>query len=506
MKKVFVFLALASAMISAKADMAGNGYYRVQNYGSSRWANLVDNMASVDFFAGTADLHSLQLTNNTEAILSDPGSIVLITNVSGNQYDVASQGTSLGELVNRPINIRQTGTAPNGQALYFVYGTYKGATKYIGDASITDKELGTASLNVSVENNKKWFITPVSASTANYFGVRPTVKANEGLFTTTFASFAFKPYSQNVKVFYAGRVGYGMVEMVEVQGAVPPGSPVIIKCAGEQTSDNKMDLTYLQDALPNNSLTGVYFDYTGDLNTNRVPYDPTTMRILGTCSDGSLGFVTSSDLQYIPGNTAYLKVPAGSLPELKCVTPEEYNANLPQAPEGFYFGEYYELLPQGDDTYSGSFSLPQSDEGPSDLKLRFYTGEDDYFIGAYSNNKNDVVIEYLQNQTLPFEYNSPYFWVLKDWNGGDLSVTINLQYQFVKFYSASAGIDTFTQGKTGIVFDGSVIYSKGASLIEVYDTAGKVVAKINGEILNIETLGKGIYIVKADSLTRKISI
>lgn len=507
MKKIFVVLALA-ASVSAYANLIGNGYYRVQNYGTSRWANLVDNQASVDFFAGTADLHSLQLNKDTEEILSDPGSIVLITNVSGNQYDVAAQGVSLSELVDRSINIRQNGSASNGEGLYYLYGTYKGATKYIGDASITDNQYGTASLNVSIEDNNKWFIMPISAASDNYFGVKPTIKSNEGLFTTTFASFAYQPYSSDVKIYYVGRVGYGMVELIEVNGAVPPGSAVVIKCAGENTSDNRMELVQLQDALPNNALIGVYFDFLNKSTSNQVVYDSETMRVLGVLEDGSLGFVTSDDLQTIPSNSTYIKVPAGSLPSLKCVTTAEYDANMPQAPEGFYFGEdeYYEILPQGSDTYSGTFDLPKPENGPADLKIRFNTASDDFFIGAYSDNKEDVVLEYSQDEVLPFEYNSPYYWILPNWNGGDIKVTINLLYQYVSFYSKNAGIKYIHAGKKGIVFDGTSIYCKGASEIEIYDTTGKMVEKTHGESLDVTSLQKGVYLVKADGETLKIAL
>lgn len=510
MKKIVLVIALIATGLTSFANLTGNGYYRVKNYGSSRWANLIDNHSSIDYFAGSADLHSLELNKDTEAILSDPGSIVLITNVGSNQYDVAAQGTSLNDLVNHPINIRANGKAPEGSDLYMLYGVYKGVTKWIGDGNITNNNIGKASINVSLEDNRKWYIIPVSASSDNYFGVKPNVKtSNNELYTTTFTSFAFKPYSANVKAYYVGRVGYGMVELIEVTDAVPAASPVIIKCAGENVADNKMELMQNQEALPNNALTGVYFDFQNELYTNQVPYDPNTMRVLGLTQDGSLGFIKATDLQVIPGNSAYLKVTNDTYPELKCVSTAEYDANLPKAPEGFYFGndEYYELYPQGGDNYTGSFNLPKPEDGqPSDLKLRFMMGNTDNYIGAYKAGNKDVVLNYETSQTLPFDYNSPYYWILPDWFGGDLSVTINLENQYIKFYSVVAGIDNVFVGNQNIIFDGSKLYYPGNEIINVYDTSGKLIVKSNSDSLDISHLQKGIYIVKAGNETLKIAL
>lgn len=43
------------------------------------------------------------------------------------------------------------------------------------------------------------------------------------------------------------------------------------------------------------------------------------MRVLGRCSDGSLGFIKASGLDYIPANTAYITVPESYPAEIKCV-------------------------------------------------------------------------------------------------------------------------------------------------------------------------------------------
>lgn len=506
MNKLFIALILATGIVfTGYSNLNGSGYYRVKNFGSARWANLVDNKSQVDFFAGTADLHSLQLNNNTEEILSDPGSVVYINELSGNQYDVAAQGVSLENLVNNTITIRENGTGEDGQKTYMIYGVYKGTTKYLGDSNIIlSKQFGTANLNVANPNFNKWYIIPLDETSNNYFAAKPSINVGGNLYTTLFTSFAYKPYSKGVKAYYIARTGYGMAEMVEITGAVPPGSPVVIQCASENISDNRMQVVELQDVLPSNSLTGVYFNYVASSKyANQVRYDPNTMRILGVCSDGSLGFITS-DMDYIPANTAYLKVPADSAPELKCVSPQEYEANLPEAPESFYLDDSFILLPQGEDIYTGTFDIPANSDY-SDKNIRFYTSNTSNanYIGPFLTSGNNVSLQTTGNNTLPFSYNSPYYWVLPKWQGGTLQVTINLLYQNVKFSTNMSAVDSIVADDSNLTYDGKYVYYNGTAEIKIYNTAGQLVASSNN-YLDMTNLAPGVYVAVANGNSIKI--
>lgn len=501
----FIFLAFA-----AFATINGNGFYRVQNYGSQRWGSLIDDYGTADLVAGTADLHALQLNKDFQEILSDPGSIVYLTNVSGYRYNVAAQGTSLESLIDHEIFIRSNGTAPNGQSLYRIYGTYKNVTKYIMDGQFIDsRQYGTATINdANAPTFRQWLFLPVDVNTDNFFGTVPTLTINNNYYTTLFTSFGYKPVSGAVKAYYIGRVGFGMAEMIEISGAVPPGSPVIIKCAGTTPADNKLNLTGAQDALPNNALRGVYFNYSGDTHVNHTKYDPSTMRILGKCSDGSLGFITSN-IDYIPANTAYLLVPAGSSPEFKCVSTAEYDANTPEAPEGFYSDETIILYPNDAYTYSGSWNFPafSADQKKS---FRFFTTEasantPNSVIGVYNSYGKDYVLNLTKNENLPFSYGSQYSWVLTNWPGGDLNITLNLQYQYIQFYSRSAGIDTvIANDSSSINFIGQSIYAEEGALIEVFNLAGRKIDSSYSGKVDLTGWPKGIYIAKSGNRSLKI--
>lgn len=336
MKKLFLTIAIAATTLSMWADLKGNGYYRVQNYGSQRWAFLQDNKGAVDNVAGTADVHSLGLTLDYASIITDPASIVYITDKGNSSYDIAAQGTSLQTLMGYTVNIKQDGNDPEGNALYRIYGVKSGVIKYMCDLKTIEGTFGDAGLAsagdvlvTAYKKNAQWVITPVAEDSENYFATIPTINAGDKGYSMLYTSFPYSLASEGMKAYYIARTYNGMAEMVELSGEIPGGLPVIIQCAGSQADQNKMNVLSPNSAsIPKNALTGVYFDFLMGSLENQVKYDPATMRVLGTCADGSLGFITASGLATIPSNSAYLKVPAGSPAEFKCVDQETFTAGV----------------------------------------------------------------------------------------------------------------------------------------------------------------------------------
>lgn len=507
MKKIYFILLLLGLVSPGYANLTGPGYYRVQNFGSSRWASLVDDKGDVDFVAGSADLHALSLTKDTEYILSDPGSIVYISNVSGNQYDIAAQGTSLGALINHAVNIGADGASGN-QTLYRFYGSYSGVTRFIADGNIVTSDVkGYATINETANPNfMKWEILPVEVTSDNYFGAVPSVNVGGNLYTTLFTSFPYKPYSEGVKAYYIGRVGFGMAEMIEITQDIPTASPVIIQCAGLKVSDNKLQLVSSEEALPNNSLSGAYFNYRYNNTSNQIVYDPQTMRILGTCSDGSLGFITS-DIGTIPANTAYLQVPPGSSPEFKCVSSSTYEENIPLAPEMFYYGNSFQILPQDEYNYVGTINISAPESTNKNVAIQFYTyaaASEQHTVGPDSSNGQNVTLNLSQNPNVPFKYNSNGSWILPNWEGGEITVTINILYQYVSFYSKNAAIESI-YSDNGLYYSNNTVYNLNASGIKVMNLNGQIMLSTSGNSLDISSLPKGVYVAVSNGKTIKIA-
>lgn len=330
---------MAVAMnVSVYAQLSGDGYYRVKNHLTSRYITINDNTGSVDFIKRMVDFGALQSVPHFENIVSNPGSIVYIHKVSAGQYSLASQGTNTVEITSRTLSL-MLGNYPN---TYRAFGSESGVTLYLDDeydwTDPTYENIGN--LNSSTSEARDWYILPVKADEEErYFGVKPDVEYDGGFYTTLYAYFPYNFHSTGMKAMKVTKVVNGFAIYQEVDGTVPIGSAVIIKCSSSNYANNRLNIVDQQvGALQENLLKGVYFCYHRTGHINRVAYDPSTMRVLGKTSDGKLGFVkvsTTSEylshnggMAYLPANKAYLQVSADTPAELELVTEEEYNERI----------------------------------------------------------------------------------------------------------------------------------------------------------------------------------
>jgi hypothetical protein len=109
------------------------------------------------------------------------------------------------------------------------------------------------------------------------------------------------------------RDGYALIH--DFAYTIPGVTPVIVECKSDVATDNKVNLAISTVTASGNKLKGVFFCNDVEAYTehrNVTAYNPNTMRVLGRAPDGRLAFVKSSSLVYIPANTCYLPVPAGS--------------------------------------------------------------------------------------------------------------------------------------------------------------------------------------------------
>jgi len=326
MKKSIILSVALCIAFTAAADYTGPGYYRLQNYKSKRWASMIDDKGSIDVTGNKADLQAIQLQKNFDEVCCDAASIVYIYGV-GNQYNIEAQGTGIYKIIGHYLNIKDAGS-DNGQKLYYATGTYEGFEKYVGDPELMPKDITSASTNADGDY-RKWYIHPLDHEGENFFGIRPTVTVGSKRYATLFGDFTFKAHSEGVKIYAIKQVGAGMALMEEITGPVAKSTPVIIECTTENPSDNRLEIGVDGTKVDGNILSGAYYCSTEKSNhLNYTQYDPKTMRVLGVCSDGSLGFITPTDLKYIPANTSYLKVEEGTPAELKCVDREAFIAGV----------------------------------------------------------------------------------------------------------------------------------------------------------------------------------
>ena len=323
-KYIFALFSLLFA-ISSFAQLNGNGYYRVKNVASERYITVIDNRGSINVGTTSADLGAVRLYKGFDNVVSNPASILYVEETASG-YKFYAQGTDTYQIIGYYLKLRKL--ADNK---YMAYQSASGLTMYLGDpekSNVVDGPLGT---NAKGDYNK-WYILPVDDSSDNYFGFTPEVKCGGNYYASFYASFPFSKVSKDLKFYYVNMVSNGMAVYKELSGeSVPASTPIIVKCSSDKPSANKVDIVANKASVPSdNLLGGVYFcNESNDNHRNVVAYDPHTMRVLGVMSTGELGYV-KANIDYLPANRSYLKVPAGSPDEIKLVSYDEYVASIPK--------------------------------------------------------------------------------------------------------------------------------------------------------------------------------
>lgn len=324
MKKIICSLLTFFAVLPAMAQIDGNGYYRVRNFTTERYIVVVDNKSKgVDKVTTTADLLALNTIRSWDKIASNPASVLYIEKVADNEYNVKAQGCDAHAIMGFYLRLSQLNGYPS---IYKAYQTESGVTAYLSD-EIGDWDV--AYLNTNEKRAQNWVVTPISKESENYFGIKPTVTAGGKHYAPFFASFPFKTAVEGMKMYYVSKIDYvnNIAVTKELTGEVVPASaPLIVECPSVETFDNKVDVVESALAAPSdNLLTGVYFDYAETTyHTNQVKYDPLTMRVLGVCADGKLGFVKQEGLTTIAANSHYLQVDGTCADELAVMDEKEY--------------------------------------------------------------------------------------------------------------------------------------------------------------------------------------
>lgn len=306
------------------AQYSGDGYYRLQNYMSERYAYVVNDKGKINIATSSADLSSVALYSDESKALGDPASVIYIKSVGDGKYNLIAQGTSLWDIMSHYLKIKD-----NGDGTYKAYAEQSGNVLYIGDAEQSDYYKGTLATNTR-QRWRDWYVKPINNGTTSYLGVNPDIEVNGKYYKSYYASFPFSILSSGVKAYYVTMVSekyaaYRQIESTKIAG----GTPIYFECSSNDQSQNRLQpLDETVSAISGNLMHGVYFDFlsAAEEKRNQVTYDAATMRVLGKMSDGSLGFITAKNIETISANTCYIKVPATADSEIKLLTEDEYIA------------------------------------------------------------------------------------------------------------------------------------------------------------------------------------
>lgn len=316
--KKFLLSLLLLLPLALYAQLNGSGFYRIQNYKTDRYFVMVDDTAWVVVTASTQDINTgaFRLVRPfEERVASNPATICYLTKHTNYQYNVSGQGMDLYARVKSYLEFRQQS---NGTYTIGGTGTSGGVsmTKYLRDTEDPDDVAYIYTVSSNLNNYCYWWVRPINDK--YYFGPKPTVKAiieGDSLYYLPFYASFSVVLNDHVKAYYVSEVKGSYAKITACTTFAPTTTPVILECKSETPADNKVTLSPATYTISDNKLKGVYFcnDVPAESKHRNVTvYNSSTMRVLGRADDGRLAFVKASDLKYIPANTCYLQVAAGS--------------------------------------------------------------------------------------------------------------------------------------------------------------------------------------------------
>lgn len=357
MKKTLSIAIFFLASLALQAQNVKSGFYRVQNYGSKRYAYIHDCTGSINFSTSSADMGAIVLYSDAQRRFTDPGSVIYVHNMGNSdgyyKYDLEAQGTGVYSIIQHYVRV----TSTNIGGTYWVYEPTYNMYLWdgVGSTAIQKSYVQTQKLDQKFANHRYWQINEVSAQTEEYLGISPDathLALNGKYYKPYYIGFAMDLASNGMKAFYISDVKSDAVIIKEVVGTIPPATPIILECSSIAASNNRVSPLYTTPAaISNNKLIGNYFCYGAHNTTDRLKYDPNTMRVLAV-KDGKLQYITDTAHElttmlningvsdyYVNANESYLKVPAGSASTLAVMTQEEYDATHPQTLRGDVNGD-----------------------------------------------------------------------------------------------------------------------------------------------------------------------
>lgn len=327
MKKLFFSIALACISgLTAHAQFNGKGYYRIKNAVTQRYMSLCDNHSRGVHLASTSvDAGALVTKKNFNEVVTDPGTIFNIENVSGANYNISSQGSNVYDMIQYYIRLTK---ATDGT--YTAWQVDNGQVIVLSDENDFFEGEDVSFVNSLTKTTQKWYILPVNTE-ENYLGVKPNIEANGKYYATFFAETPFSFASSGMRALYISELkSSGAAIYKEIKGIVPAKTPVIIECSSKDPAKNKLKIEATSpSSIKDNLLTGVYFGLgmKATSHYNCTAFDANSMRVLGLSKDGSLELNNEdtymadimikigSNYEYtypyikaIPHNTAYVKV------------------------------------------------------------------------------------------------------------------------------------------------------------------------------------------------------
>ena len=339
-KKLLSFAFGVAFSCNASAQTVSTGYYRVESLYLGQCLYFKSNKAQdVDYATAGVELLNIRGCLDKNAVYSMPETVLYVEYITTEKdgafrVDLASQGVTASSIAgNAKLRIKKDAS----KNAYYAFAEAKGVIKYLvaresyDNDTWMEQDCKVQTGNKSSDNSLFWKLKKLDES-SEYFGISPRVEYNGEYYDPFYVFFPYSFYSSGMKAYCITSTpktadGKAYAVYQEVTGTVPVGTPLIVKCSSKEPINNKLKINGVSpQSLPfTNCMRGAYRSCPEPASLRDVvDYDSKTMRILGTTSEGKLGFVTAT-YSYLPKNTAYLVVPSAYPKELTLISQEEYN-------------------------------------------------------------------------------------------------------------------------------------------------------------------------------------
>ena len=338
MRKYLLLLlgALILCGLDANAQWNGDGYYFIQNTGTTnvqkknRYICIVGHTwEGIKSLIGGEDGDVFKqcvkmMYPDDENRHTDPGMVIRVRNLGGNQT-LDAQGIGTRGITGMDVTIRNNND-----------GTY---TPYVPAFLISAYLQDFYGFDGSMKDNRacdSYWIKPLTATSEEYFGVAPQNNFGYYYYTTLHVAFNYV-LPDGVTAYVVTDENGTLSKYANAGEIVPAGQTVILQCKGSTAKENRLVPT-LSDAkaaqtcslYSGSGSNSAYFHYVENYFTNNntavqvnqgdaFTTSNANYRMLGI-KDGKLGFyqtykewaaATNSNISCIDGNQCYLDLAEG---------------------------------------------------------------------------------------------------------------------------------------------------------------------------------------------------
>lgn len=313
MKRIITTTFISLLSLSSMAQRAlsiTDGFYRVQNFKTGRYAFICDNTGGLVAQNNDVDMGAIALFPTLEVDpqygrnrFVDPASVCYVEVVSNYKHDIMSQGTGFFDIIEHYVMVQDG--PKKGTYCITPYIDHQNTYNFFDDNFYNKADVSwvNAANNTTRNDEHCWNFKPLDFSSADgeYLAIAPKAEmkaANGKYYVPYVVGFPMSFEGEGMKAYYVKEVKADAVLIKEIESEVIPAkTPIIVECTSINPLDNRVKLYAPSDErFSGNRLIGQFFCYSNHGTTAYKEYKKATMRVLAVNAEGQLIFTNDIDV------------------------------------------------------------------------------------------------------------------------------------------------------------------------------------------------------------------